>query len=68
MCSVIDIACSEDSDERHESGDEDHGLIGTRSWLQLAVIWDPSVLSNGVVSSFCANFLVTNYALDWKGS
>ena len=35
MCLVIDIVCSEDSDEGHESGvDKDYCFIGTRSWLQ----------------------------------
>ena len=26
------------------------------------------MFSNGVVPSFCANLLVRNYAMDWKGS
>ena len=59
MCLVIDIVCSEDSGEGHESGDEDYYcFIGTRSWA--------SVFSNGVVSSLCAMFWVTNYTLDSK--
>ena len=31
---MVDIACSEDSDEGYESGDEDYGFIRTRCWLQ----------------------------------
>ncbi len=65
MCPVVDIVCSEDSNEGYESGEEDYGFIGTRSWLESTKCLRSAT---ELYRRFVSYFLVTNYALDWKAS